>query len=85
MKTSPVTVLPAALKAWRGERGMSQQDLAEAADLSAGLIGLIGTGRRQPGLANLLSIARALDVSPHAIALVHVDLSALATPTEAAS
>lgn len=78
MRTSYVTVLPAALKAWRAERGVSQQELADLSGLSAGLIGLIETGRRQPGPANLISIARALGVSPHAIALVAVDLSELA-------
>lgn len=84
MRTSHVTVLPAALKAWRTERCMSQQELADQSDLSAGLIGLIETGRRQPGLANLIAIARALDVSPHALAVVDVDLTDL-TPEQVAS
>lgn len=72
-----VTILPDALKAWRGQRSMSQAALAEAASCSEGLIALIETGRRQPGLSNALAISRALGVPLRVFALVHVDLDAM--------
>lgn len=71
-------MLPAALKAWRKERGMSQAALAAATNhqVSEGLIAQIETGRRQPGLENGKAIAAALGVDVAAIALVHADLVA---------
>lgn len=74
---SAVTVLPRAIKAWRAERRLSQEGLAAKAQMSAGMIALIETGRRQPGIGNLLAIAAALDVEPEALAIIHVDLSPL--------
>lgn len=65
-------MLPAALKAWRRERSMSQSDLATSAQCSEGLVAQIETGRRQPGLVNAIAIAKALSVPLDAIALVHV-------------
>lgn len=78
VKKQEVTVLPQALKAWRGERHLSQAALAELADISEGLIAQIETGRRQPSLTNLLGIASALKVNPLALAIVHVDFASLA-------
>ncbi len=77
MAGSEVTVLPVALKAWRKERGLSQEGLADAAGISAGMIAQVETGRRQLGIPNLLSVAEALGVSPHAIAVITVDLTPL--------
>lgn len=77
VKNQQVTVLPQALKAWRGERHLSQAALAELAGISEGLIAQIETGRRQPGLTNLIAIAAVLRVDPRALALVHVDLGPL--------
>lgn len=74
---SDVTVLPKAIKAWRGVRGLSQEALAEKSGVSAGMVALIETGRRQPGLGNLLAIAGALEVEPEVIAMIHIDLSPL--------
>lgn len=73
---SDVTVNPKALKFVRGVRGFSQEKLADESDTSSGLIANIETGRRQPGLANLFAIAKALDIDPEVIAEIHVDLSA---------
>ena len=70
-----VTVLPKAIKAWRAVRGLSQEGLAAASGVSAGMIALIETGRRQPGIRNLFAIAAALDVDPEVIAVIHLDLS----------
>lgn len=73
-RTPEVQMLPEAVKAWRGERKMSQKDLANAADVSLGLIGLIEVGERQPRLMNAINIARALGVPLKAIALVRADV-----------
>lgn len=73
-----VSVLPAAIKAWRAERQMSQSELATKANVSEGLIAQIETARRQPGLANAVAIAAALGVRLEAIAFVHVDAATLA-------
>jgi len=78
MATQQVTTLPIALKEWRRERAMSQATLASRAGVSEGLIAQIETGRRQPGLTNLMAIAEALRVDPHALAIIHVDLSKVA-------
>lgn len=78
-----VTVNPAAIRAWRKERGLSQAQLAKPSKCSEGLIAQIETGRRQPGLVNALSIARALGVDLDVIAAIHVspaDVAALTTP-----
>ena len=77
MSGSDVTILPAAMKAWRKERGFSQEGLAEASGISAGMVAQVETGRRQLGVANLVAVAEALDVSPHALALITIDLSSL--------
>jgi transcriptional regulator with XRE-family HTH domain len=79
---SDVTVLPKAVKAWRGIRGISQEGLAEKSGVSAGMIALIETGRRQPGLGNLLAIAAALEVEPEVIAIIHIDLSPIMAATD---
>jgi transcriptional regulator with XRE-family HTH domain len=78
-----VTVLPEALKAWRMERKLSQAGLAKMSLCSEGLIAQIETGRRQPGLVNAISIAKALGVPLRAIAVVHMDESTVASFTGA--
>ncbi|MCU1488313.1 MAG: Helix-turn-helix domain [Actinomycetia bacterium] len=70
-------MLPDAVAEWRLERGMSQEELAEASKVSGSLIALIETGRRQPGITNALAIAKALTVPITAIATVNVDLAEL--------
>lgn len=57
---------------------MSQADLARAAKCSEGLIAQIETGRRQPGLANALNIAKAFGVPVGALGDVLVDAEELA-------
>jgi transcriptional regulator with XRE-family HTH domain len=69
-----LTGLPDALRAWRKQRdGISQETLAARVGVTPGMIALIETGRRQPGLALLVRIAEVLDVPPTALAFVPVE------------
>jgi XRE family transcriptional regulator, regulator of sulfur utilization len=54
----------AALKAARGERGFSQEELSEGADLDRTTPSLYERGIRSPTLAVLFEMARVLDVEP---------------------
>lgn len=59
---SKATVFAALLKHWRGARGMSQLDLASAADVSTRHISFIETGRSRPSREMVLRLAATLDV-----------------------
>ncbi len=48
----------------RLKRKMSQEQLAEAADLHRNMIGLLERGRRSPSLETVVKIAEALKVHP---------------------
>ena len=50
------------LKKIRDEKGWSQKELAERANLSSGLIGLYELGKRDPRRKNMKKLADALDV-----------------------
>ncbi|MDJ0940549.1 MAG: helix-turn-helix transcriptional regulator [Woeseiaceae bacterium] len=50
------------LKNWRGQRRMSQLDLAFAADVSARHISFLETGRSQPSKAMVLKLSESLNV-----------------------
>jgi transcriptional regulator with XRE-family HTH domain len=50
------------LKAWRRRRGVSQLDLALAAEVSARHVAFLETGRARPSRAMVLTLADALDV-----------------------
>lgn len=52
------------LRIVREEQGMTQQQLAQQASLSAGLIGQIEHGRVQPSLKTLEKISTAMGISP---------------------
>jgi transcriptional regulator with XRE-family HTH domain len=52
----------AAIKLVRISRNYSHETLAEKTGLSLGLISLLETGRRLPGMATLYTISQALDV-----------------------
>lgn len=65
-----LTVLPGAMKAWRKERGISQETLAKRVDRTPGMIALIETGRRQPSAELLAGIAAQLDVPADALAFI---------------
>ncbi|ULR41372.1 helix-turn-helix domain-containing protein [Thermus sp. NEB1569] len=52
------------LRELRLKRGLSQYELARAANVSQGLIWQIEAGRKTPRLKTLLRLAEALSVSP---------------------
>lgn len=51
------------IKRWRKTRGMSQEKLAEAADLSRNYISLAETGQERIGMHAFIRIKRALGAS----------------------
>ncbi len=55
------------VRAFRTECGMTQQDLAEALDLSIAYVSLIERGGRNPPYTTVVAIARALGVSPRGL------------------
>jgi len=55
-------LFPALLKHWRGQRGMSQLDLALAADVSSRHVSFLETGRSAPSVEMVLRLAATLDV-----------------------
>jgi transcriptional regulator with XRE-family HTH domain len=50
------------LRSLRQERGLTQQALAEASDLSVGMISMLERRQRTPHLGSLEALAKALDV-----------------------
>ena len=55
-------VFPALLKYWRGRSGLSQLDLALAADVSSRHLSYLETGRAQPSASMVLRLMAALNV-----------------------
>ncbi|MEM6927059.1 MAG: helix-turn-helix transcriptional regulator, partial [Myxococcota bacterium] len=55
-------LFPALLKHWRGQRGLSQLDLALAADVSARHVSFLETGRSSPSESMVLRLASTLGV-----------------------
>ena len=55
-------LFPALLKHWRGQRGLSQLDLALTADVSARHVSFLETGRSRPSAAMVLQLAAALGI-----------------------
>lgn len=55
-------LFPALLKHWRGQRGLSQLDLALAADVSSRHISFLETGRSSPSAEMVLRLATTLGV-----------------------
>ncbi len=62
MKSRESRVFPALIRHWRGRRGLSQLDLALAANVSARHISFLETGRAQPSREMVLRLAATLDV-----------------------
>ncbi|MEM8933945.1 MAG: helix-turn-helix transcriptional regulator [Acidobacteriota bacterium] len=64
MSTQPhrTSLFPALLKHWRGQRGLSQLDLALAADVSSRHVSFLETGRSAPSPEMVLRLAATLDV-----------------------
>lgn len=55
-------LVPALLKHWRGQRGLSQLDLAIAADVSARHVSFLETGRSRPSAEMVLRLCATLGV-----------------------
>lgn len=53
------------LKVLRAERGMTQDQLAEAAGISKVFLAEIETGRKYPAKGTFIKLAEALDVQPY--------------------
>jgi transcriptional regulator with XRE-family HTH domain len=67
MTTTPATVLDyigANVHRIRTQRGMTQEELAEAAGVSTGFIKKLERGKTNVGVIALVQIANALEVSP---------------------
>lgn len=56
------SLFPALLRHWRSRRGLSQLDLALAANVSARHVSFLETGRAQPSREMILRLASTLDV-----------------------
>lgn len=52
------------IKIRRYEKGMTQEELAEKADLHPTYIGSVERGERNLGLKNIIAIAKGLECSP---------------------
>jgi transcriptional regulator with XRE-family HTH domain len=63
MMAKETLLYPAVLKFWRGRRGMSQLDLALAADISSRHLSFLETGRAQPSRDMVLRLGAVLGVS----------------------
>jgi len=61
-RTPATGLFPALLRHWRGRRGLSQLDLATAADVSPRHLSFLETGRANPGREMVLRLGATLDV-----------------------
>jgi transcriptional regulator with XRE-family HTH domain len=52
------------LRALRAKSGLSQEKLAESADLHKNMVGLLERGKRNPSLVTIVKLAKALRVDP---------------------
>jgi len=62
MRRSESNLFPALIKHWRNQRGLSQLDLALAADVSARHVSFLETGRAHPSAEMILRLAAAMSV-----------------------
>lgn len=60
---SILPVLGQRMAEFRKQRGITQEDLATAIDMSRGSVANIEAGRQEPGIGTLVAIARALEVT----------------------
>lgn len=64
MKPAALRSLGQEVRRWRKLRGLSQEELAERADLVQHHVSRIETGEAEAGVLVLLRLCRALDVPP---------------------
>lgn len=57
-----VSAFAAALRSARQEAGMTQEDLADRAEVSVRFISQLETGKRQPSLSALAAVCRGLGI-----------------------
>jgi transcriptional regulator with XRE-family HTH domain len=62
--TDPRSIFGKQVRALRLERGLSQEKLAELADLHRNYVGGVERGERNIALLNIVALARALKVRP---------------------
>lgn len=61
------------VKRIREERGLSQEVLADRADLNRSYVGEVERGTAMPSLSTVTKIAKALNLSPSALLARHED------------
>jgi transcriptional regulator with XRE-family HTH domain len=64
MKPAALRSLGQEVRRWRTLRGLSQEELAERADLVQHHVSRIETGDAEPGILVLLRLCRALNIAP---------------------
>jgi transcriptional regulator with XRE-family HTH domain len=64
VSTDPRSLFGRQVRALRLERGLSQEKLAELADLHRNYVGGVERGERNIALLNIVALARALKVKP---------------------
>jgi transcriptional regulator with XRE-family HTH domain len=62
-----VAAFASTLREERLRRGLTQEDLAEGAEISARFVSLLETGRRQPSLSALAAVSNGLGLSMSAL------------------
>lgn len=61
------------LREQRIKQGLSQEGLALICDLDRTFISMLERGKRQPSLASIITLAKALDIQPHKLVLLTTD------------